>query len=216
MRKPVRVLYLASGFAIVLASLYGFWLLRARPGVPASLRGREVLRINRVAIRSADDIDFALSGTRIGDEAEFGLRSTGGMEILRGRLVAYYSQTSFPFIFLLIGMSGFLIGGSVLILKPEDRRARIFFWMAFCFSASLIINGDYYCVRDKAASLAPGVLFNFAYPMVSAPFPGLLADLFPPACPAGRLGPLPSRGDPWNAVEHRIPGVRSGIVQAAL
>jgi signal transduction histidine kinase len=170
MRKTVRAFYLASGFAIVLVSLYGFLLLRARPGLPAPLRGREILRINSVAIQSPDDIDFALSRTKIGDEAEFGLRSAGGTEILRARLAAYYSQTSFPFIFFLIGMFGFLVGGSVLLLKPEDMRARMFFWMAFCFSASLVINGDYYCVRDKGTSMAPGVLFNFAYPMVAALF----------------------------------------------
>jgi len=170
MRKSTRVFYLASGSAIVLISLYGFLLLRARPGIPASLRGREVLRIDGVGIHTIRDFGFALSGKRIGDEADFDLRSAGKTETVRARLAAYYSQTSFPFIFFLIGVFGFLIGGSVLLLKPEDPRARIFFWAAFCFSASLIINGDYYCVRDKGASMVPGVLFNFAYPMVAAFF----------------------------------------------
>ncbi len=168
MQKSARIFHLASGAVIFLVSLYGFLLLRARPGVPDPLQGREILRVDNVALRSAKDIDYALSGKRIGDEAEFTLRSGGGSETLRARLVAYYSRTSFPFIFFLIGASGFLIGVSVLLLRPDDTRARIFFWMALCFSASLIINGDYYCVRDKGASMAPGVLFNFAYPMVAA------------------------------------------------
>lgn len=153
---------------MVLISLYGFLLLRARPGIPASLRGREILRIDGVGIHAAKDVDFALSGKKIGDEAEFVLRSAPGARTARARLVAYYSQTSFPFIFFLIGVFGFFIGGSVLLLKPEDTRARIFFWAAFCFSSSLIINGDFYCVRNRGSSMVPGILFNFAYPMVAA------------------------------------------------
>jgi signal transduction histidine kinase len=168
MRKSARVFYIASGSAFVLISLYGFLLLRARPGIPGSLRGREILRIDGVGINATKALDFVLSGKRIGDEAEFITRSAGRTETTRARLVAFYSQASFPFIFLVIGVFGFLIGASVLLLKPEDARARIFFWAAFCFSASLIINGDYYCVRDKGATMIPGVLFNFAYPMVAA------------------------------------------------
>jgi signal transduction histidine kinase len=168
MRKSARVFSLASGAVVVLISLYGFLLLRARPGIPGPLRGREILRIDGVDINATKDLDFALSGKRIGSEAEFVLRSAGKTEMARARFVAYYSQASIPFIFLIIGVFGFFIGASVFLLKPEDARARIFFWMAFCFSASLIINGDYYCVRDRGASLIPGVLFNFAYPMVAA------------------------------------------------
>ena len=168
MKKPTQVLYFVSGFVIVLISLYGFLLLRDRPGIPGSLRGREILRLDGIGIHAPKDLDFALSGKRIGDEAEFVSRSAGGTETVRARFVAYYSQTSFPFIFFLIGVSGFFIGAVVLVLKPDDPRARIFFWMAFCFSASLIINGDYYCVRDRGASLVPGLLFNFAYPLVTA------------------------------------------------
>lgn len=170
MSRTTRVFYFASGSAIILVSLYGFMLLRARPGIPDPLREREILRIDDVDIQTSKDFDFALSGKRIGDEAEFALRSAGRTETVRSRFSAYYSRTSFPFIFFLIGVFGFFIGASVLLLKPDDVRARIFFWTAFCFAASLIINGDYYCVRDKGASLAPGVLFNLAYPMVAALF----------------------------------------------
>ncbi len=168
MKNSVRVSYLVSGLAIVLISLYGFLLLRARPGIPDSLRGREILRIDGVGIDATKDFDFALSGKRIGDEAEFALRSAGATETVRTRFVAYYSQASFPIIFFLIGVLGFFIGASVLLLKPDDPRARLFFWAAFCFSASLIISGDYYCVRGRGASIVPGVLFNFTYPMVAA------------------------------------------------
>ncbi len=170
MRKAFRVLYFASGSVIFLISLYGFMLLRARPGIPDPLRGRDIIRIDAIDVQTSKDLDFALSGKRIGDEAEFGVRSGGETETVRARFTAFYSRTSFPFIFFLIGVFGFLIGAYVLFLRPGDRRARIFFWTAFCFSASLIINGDYYCVRDRGLSMAPGVLFNFAYPMVAALF----------------------------------------------
>jgi signal transduction histidine kinase len=170
MKRAARVFYFASGSAIILVSLYGFMLLRARPGIPDPLRGREILRIDSVDIRTSKDLDFALSGKRIDDEAEFAFRSDGRTKTVRARFAAYYSRTSFPFIFFLIGVFGFFIGASVLLLKPDDVRARIFFWTAFCFAASLIINGDYYGVRDRGVSLAPGVLFNLAYPMVAALF----------------------------------------------
>lgn len=172
MKKAFRVLYFASGSAIILISLYGFMLLRARPGIPDPLRGREILRIDGIDIRTSKDLDFALSGKKIGEEAEFILRSDGRTETVRAPFTPFYSRTSFPFIFFFIGVFGFLIGAYVLCLKPDDARARIFFWTAFCFAASLIINGDYYCVRDRGFSLAPGVLFNLAYPLVAALFLG--------------------------------------------
>lgn len=168
MKKTSFFLYLVSGLTIAVISVYGFLLLRDRPGIPVELQGRTFVRVNGVGIETKKDLDFALSGKRIGDMTAFVVGAGSGAEEVRARLEPFYSSAPFPLIFFLIGACGFAIGVMVFVLRPGDPRALIFYWAALCFSSSLIVNGDYYCVRDRGMTLVPGVLFNFAYPMVAA------------------------------------------------
>jgi signal transduction histidine kinase len=82
--------------------------------------------------------------------------------------VPFYAQAPFPFPFVLLGGFSFLAGFGVLLLKPSDRRSRIFYWLCFSFGAAAMIGGATLGVQARALNLLPGVLFNFAYPMTLA------------------------------------------------
>jgi hypothetical protein len=73
------------------------------------------------------------------------------------------SRGTFPTVYLLTGLAGFLIGFLVDFLRPRDRRARLFFWLMLAFSSAVMISGDWYGVQGRALNLVPGVLFFFGY-----------------------------------------------------
>ena len=68
-----------------------------------------------------------------------------------------------PVVFLLTGAFGFLMGFGVFILRAEDRRARLFFWLCMAFSSAVMISGEWYGVQGRPVRLIPGALFFFAY-----------------------------------------------------
>jgi signal transduction histidine kinase len=166
MKKGLSLLWVSCGLFIVVVSLYGFINLRGRAGLPPSYRPESILRIDTFDIRNGRDVEFVLSGKRIGDPVEITLKAAGGREAVQTRLVAYYSQA--PLAFLVIAGIGFLIGFLVFALRSEDRRARIFYCATLAFSSSVLVSGDVYGVHDHGLSLLPGVLFNFAYPLAPA------------------------------------------------
>ena len=67
-----------------------------------------------------------------------------------------------------MGGFSFLAGFVVLLFRPGDRRARIFYWLSLSFGATVIVGGGTYGVHGRLANLLPGVLFNIAYPMTLA------------------------------------------------
>jgi signal transduction histidine kinase len=162
--------WVLAGAAAVGVSLFGFFNLLGRPRLPAfppeGGLPPQVVRVDSYDIRNPHDLDFVLSGKRIGDTVEVELARGERREVVRTKLVPYYSKD--PLVFLLIGAFAGALGFLVFFLRSADGRARIFYCATLAFSAAVIVNGDVYGVRDRGLSLVPGVLFNFAYPLAPA------------------------------------------------
>jgi len=215
-------LSLLAGLAVAALGLFGFSGLLRRPeipwaalaratGVPAQelprtwdqhgltpageavLRGA-VVRADGFEIRDRDlDFKFLAAHHRIGDPIEFVVALPEGRTLtVREPLVAFYAEGGMPIVFLLTGLFGFLIGFGVFVLRAEDGRARLFYWLCLAFSAAVMINGEWYGVHGRPARLVPGVLYFFAYCLT----PVLLLKFVRTFAGRGRL-----RGEPllWAA-----------------
>jgi signal transduction histidine kinase len=161
-------LSLSAGLFIVAISIYGSVLLRGRPALPPDIRGEDLVRIDDVEIKKAKDIEFALIRRNIGDWATVTASRDGQTEIRRRRIIAFYRSASFPLIYLLVGLFSFLIGFSIFVLKSEDRKARLLYWLALAFAFTFIINGGTYCLRKEWPSCLPAALFYLFYPLAPA------------------------------------------------
>jgi len=159
---------LFTGIAIVVVSLYGFFLLRTRPGLPDGISASNLLQVDDIRVQKPKDLEFILSQKSIGDWAVFRVQEGGGVETVKAQFAAYYSRVPFPLIYLFIGLFSFLIGFIVFILKWEDKKARILYWLAMAFSSLLVINGGTYCLRDQWPTYFPALLFYFLYPLAPA------------------------------------------------
>jgi signal transduction histidine kinase len=166
------VLSLIVGLVLAGLSLYGFILLRSRPGLPDGIKIHELVRIDDVEITNPKDIEFVLTQKRIGAWANFELRRDGVVETVRAQIIAFYSKVPFPLIYLFIGLFCYLIGFTVFLLKWEDTRARILYRLAVVFAYSLIVSGGTYCLGHGWFSYVPVVLFYLTYPLA----PALLFD----------------------------------------
>jgi hypothetical protein len=153
----------AAGVVVVAVSVFGFTLLRKRPGLPEGVEPSAVVRMDGIDIRTPGDLDFLLSRRGVGGESRVVLRRDGVEGPAVVRLVPFYSRLPYPVLFFAGGLAIFLLGFLVLGLKSGDARARIFFWMALSFAAAFVINGDVYCVRATVVSLLPGLFFNFFF-----------------------------------------------------
>jgi signal transduction histidine kinase len=175
-RKNSFYLSLLAGAVIVGLSIFGFTGLPSRPaipwealaratGVPVGLMPRAVVRADGFDVRDRDfDYKFIAARHRVGDPIEFVVASGDGREVsVREPLTAFYAKRGMPLVFLLTGAFGFLMGFGVFILRAEDRRARLFFWLCMAFSSAVMISGEWYGVQGRPLRLLPGALFFFAY-----------------------------------------------------
>ncbi len=167
-RRVPFYLSLISGLLIVLASLYGFQLLRSRPGLPDGIRNADIVRIDGYEIGAPSDLELVLAGKAIGERTTIQVRRGAGTETLRVQIIAYYSKVPFPTIYLVIGLLSFLVGFLVLLFRWEDKKARILYWLAAVFSLCVIVNGGTYCLRSGWTTYVPMVLFYLFYPLSAA------------------------------------------------
>ena len=138
-------------------------------GIPGELLPRAVVRADGFEVGGqAFDFKFVAARHRIGDPVEFVFVKDGREEAVRERLVPHYANGTFPIVYLLTGVFGFIIGFGVFILRSEDARARIFFWLCMAFSSAVMISGEWYGVQGRALYLVPGILFFFAYTLTPA------------------------------------------------
>ena len=174
MKRITFFLSLFAGLVVLLISIYGFTLLRQRPGLPEIKRsgkesGIRVVKIDNIEIRNLKlDSEFILSQKTIGDQLTLILEADGELEKRQVTLVPYYAQTPFPLIFLGIGLFCILTGVLVFLLRAEDIRARIYYWACLAFSSAIIISGGFYCLRKSWLSYLPGVLYYLSYPLSAA------------------------------------------------
>ena len=168
MKRRYFVLTLLAGLTVAGVTLFGLFNLSGRPGLPKELLSRPIVGVDAIDFRRPTDLAFVLSRTRIGDEVEVRFGPDGGPAAVRTVLVPYYSQTAFPLVYVLMGGFSFLAGFGVFLFKPNEPRARIFYWLSLSFGAAVVIGGSNYGIQGRAVNVIPGILFNFAYPMTVA------------------------------------------------
>jgi signal transduction histidine kinase len=159
---------LLAGLILVLLSLYGFFLLRSRPGLPDGIRTQDLVRVDDIEIQKPKDVEFVLTQKKIGDWASFALRRNGSVESLRAQFIAFYSKVPFPLIYLFIGLACYLVGFTVFILRWQDPKARLLYWLALIFAYPLIISGGTYILGHGWFSNIPVVFFYLFYPLAPA------------------------------------------------
>jgi len=159
---------LLAGAAVLAVTLFGLVNLAARPGIRKELLARPIVGFDSFEVRGPTDIRFALSRKAIGDPVELRFGPDGGPAVVKDAIVPYYSQRPFPLALALMGGVSFLAGFAVLLFRPRDRRARIFYWLSLSFGATVAIGGATFGVQGRALNVLPGILFNIAYPMTLA------------------------------------------------
>jgi signal transduction histidine kinase len=169
-QKPPLFVALSLSVGLILAalSLYGFFLLRSRPGLPDGIQAQDLVRVDDIEIQKPKDIEFVLTQKKIGDSATFVLRRNGSVESVRAPIIAFYSKVPFPLIYLFIGLSCYLIGFTVFILRWEDPKARLLYWLALIFAYPLIVSGGTYILGHGWFSYIPVVFFYLFYPLAPA------------------------------------------------
>jgi signal transduction histidine kinase len=156
------------GLVIVLVCIYGFALLRHRPGFPPDIDRHRLVRVDDLKIETPRDPDFILLRKEIGDSVTCYLKSDAGIYKIETVIIPYYRHAPFPLFYFFIGLFCLFIGFAVFILRREEPRALIFYWMSLAFSSALIISGGFEVVRGHWQSLLPGILFYGIYPLAPA------------------------------------------------
>jgi signal transduction histidine kinase len=168
MRKGSLVGPLIVGTAVLVLSLFGLVNLTGRPGIRNEHLVRPIVGLDTFEIRRPDDRMFVLSRKRIGDPVEIRFGPDGGPAAVHDTIVPFYSQAPFPLPFVLLGGFSFLAGFGLLLSKPADRRARIFYWLCINFGAAVTIGWATAGVQGRTLNLLPGTVVNFAYPLTLA------------------------------------------------
>jgi len=167
-RRAPFYLSLFLGILIVLASVHGFQLLRGRPGLPAGIKGTDIIGIDDVEIGGPSDLELVLARKTIGEWTTILVRRGPDIETLRAQIIPFYSKVPFPTIYLIIGLLSLLLGFLVFLFRWEDRKARILYWLGLVFSLCVIVNGGTYCLRSGWTTYVPMVLFYLFYPLAPA------------------------------------------------
>ena len=165
---PFVAISLLGGLVLAGLSLYGFFLLRSRPGLPEGIESKALIRIDDLGIESKKDIEFFLTQKKVGDWAVFTIRRDGNVESRRAQIIAFYSKVPFPLIYLFIGLACYLVGFTVFLLRWEDPKARLLYWLALVFAYPLIVSGGTYILGHGWFSFIPVVIFYFCYPLAPA------------------------------------------------
>ncbi len=162
--------FLGGGLFIVGLSLYGFILLYQRPGIPPAILPAGVVRVDDVEVRTSYDLNYALSKKEVGAPTDFYVRATGGqIQKITAPLVPYYARSAYPSICLLIGLLSIGLGVLTFGLRPADLKARIFYWLALCFAAVLVIvSGEYNIHPMRWSTYLPTFCFILCYALVPA------------------------------------------------
>jgi signal transduction histidine kinase len=167
-KKGTFVACLCVGLLVCLISLYGHIRLHQRPGLPHHLTQSSIRQLEQTEILSEKDVEFVLSTKTIGDRVRVLYVSRGMTNEEEVELVPFYLHTSTHFIFLVIGLVGFVIGTLVFVLRPNETRTRVFYAAFLAFSATVIINHGYFSIQKEWFSFAPSVLYYVLYAFVPA------------------------------------------------
>jgi signal transduction histidine kinase len=165
-RKGSFGLSLIGGLIILALDIYGFVLLRSRPGLPREFKSRHIVRVDGTEIEGSWDIPFLLVGREVGDPVTLVVNVAGTDTTVETRIIAYYSLTPYLITYLVVGLFAVAAGGLCFFLKYEDRKVRIFYWLSLAFASPIILGGCFRLARKEWLSLAPGFLFCVSYAFV--------------------------------------------------
>lgn len=160
--------YLILGVFVIAISIFGYTQLRLRPWIPKNIPQSSIKRLNDTEILSNKEVEFVLSQRAIGDKVQVLYETEGKDEHREIQLVAYHLQAPFLGIYLVIGLTCFVIGIAVIALRPHDIMAQIFFFAIVAFSSITIINQGFYNPQDSWLPILPGVLYFLMYPLAPA------------------------------------------------
>ena len=162
---------LAGGAVILAVSVYGFFLLRDRPGLPVP--SDTVLAVDGVRVQpgSAVDITYLLRAKKAGDPLRLTVRDGDGREAeIQAQADAYYPGGRIPLLFLIIGGVIAGLGTATLLLRPADAQARMFFWSCLAFALATVVSGPEYGLGAGWTTLLPCGFFIVIYALVPAAF----------------------------------------------
>ena len=152
MKKIPFILYLVSGFIITAAAFYGYSLNRHRAGLPLEIRPYVekslLVQIDDIQVITDQDVEFIFCRRSVGDWASFYVKTDTGIEKKQARLVKHYLHVPYPMIYLAIGLFLIILAFVVFLLRPQEIRARIFYWASLSFSCAMIVNQGFYCLRE--------------------------------------------------------------------
>jgi len=170
MKKIPFILYLVAGFFITAAALYGYSLCRQRAGLPLEIRPYAeknlLVQIDDIQIITDQDVEFIFCRRSEGDWASFYVKTDNEIEKKQARLVKHYLHVPYPMIYLAIGLFLIIMAFVVFLLRPQEIRARIFYWASLSVSCAMIVNQGFYCLREGWFSYIPGILFYVFYPLI--------------------------------------------------
>jgi signal transduction histidine kinase len=176
MKRTLFFISLFAGFVIILVSVYGFFLLGQRPGLPPELfrslekkiEEGQLVRIQDVEIQNLKmDLEFLIIKKTIGDYVTIILEDDGKSQKRDVKLVSFYDKP-LPLFYFLMGFFCFITGIVVFLLRSGDRRARIYYWASFALASAIIISGGFYCLQKHWLSFLPGALYYLLYPLTAA------------------------------------------------
>lgn len=169
MKKWLYSLYLLTAGVVIFFSIYGYSLYRQRPGLPQDIDKSIIVSVDGIEIRQEREIDeFILSQKRIGNVILISTQIDGEEKQITVELQPYYADMPIPLIYFLIGSFVIVTGIIVFILRPDNKKARVYFWMSLAFSFSVVINGGFYFIRESWISFFPGTLFYLFYSLAPA------------------------------------------------
>ncbi len=160
--------YLILGIVCISISVYGFSRLYHRPGIPKEIALHSIKRLDQTDIMQEKDVEYVLSQKTIGDKVQVLYEDEGVDHEREVTLIPFYTQATFLIIYLTIGLASFTIGVVVIILRPKDKMAQIFFLSIIAFSSATIINQGFSYFKGEWISILPGVLYFLAIPMAPA------------------------------------------------
>ncbi len=188
MKKKFYIFNLVLGCIIILIGIYGYTQHSRRPGIPSDKvrkiitrdDGTEVkidgiiVEIDGTALRIEGknhdrEIDFILRKKSIGDRISILIQFEGEPEPFDIKLESFY-YAPVPLINLFIALFCVATGLLVFVLRPQSKKARVYYWITLTFYLTLCITEGVYVLGDKWFSYISGALYYLSYSFVAALF----------------------------------------------
>ncbi|MFH1944086.1 MAG: histidine kinase dimerization/phospho-acceptor domain-containing protein [Acidobacteriota bacterium] len=145
-QKGIYLFYIISSLFFTGLYFISHSLLEKRSGLPPEIRKESVVKIDGIELRNSRDIMYVLSHRSIGDQIVLKFRDSGSGEIKEQTvtLVTYYSGRFFPGFYLALSLVVLGLGCLVILFRPQDPKAHVFFWLSALFSTTAVVTGAFH------------------------------------------------------------------------